>query len=530
MEAANLLLNAASLGASAPGGAGSGKAAESGEGSDFQGLVAKLLGGCSTENNVGEAKAGQQSTEEKSDAETDDGQKLARDIAQAECLLGSIGVILGTPDKASAEVATTSSPAQLDGISVSNAATADQASSSVDNAGNLVQTEQVGPSAIENEVMDVVSEAQSMASTQGTASMTVVQESHEQPESTFPVESEKSNGSGEIAGLTKGSDSSEKAELSVEQVKSDAKTDFSDVKTAPASEKQTAKAASSAAGAVLSNEQETAKAVETASSAQAQSLISDARSEAGSLNSSQGVLGQAAQTSSYGAADQTTGTANNSQQIIIDQSTGVGSKDAIDLPPVEKTKDVQNIKDSKPEPNMGVISSQVTDVHGFNATESVQQSQGNLPPEPVVSAKVINQIVKAAKVNITEGRSDIVLRLDPPHLGTVNMNVSVADGTVTATIQTSTESARQVLQSDLATLKQSLSDAGINVDQINVSVGGNPDQSQQGWNFNSGSHDWTPGGKASSGTFYENVSQDSGTVLDTADAMRTSSRKLDFLA
>lgn len=513
------------LGVSTSSGVSSGKAVESGSGagSEFQELVAKLLGDCGIEANVDEVKAGQQPQEEKSGSENENEQKLSESIAQAECLLGSIGVILGTTDEVSAEVATISSPVQLDGASVPDTQGTVPVVSN-DQAESLVKTEQVGPSVAENEVMDVVSEAQSNASTQGIASMTDVPDSYKQPESNISIESEEPKVLGEAVGLTKETGSSEKAGLSAEQVEPDAKTDFSDVKTAPASEKQTAKAASSAAGAVLSNEQEAAKAVETAAASQDQKLVSDA---ANSFSGSSRLFVQAAQTTSDGSVNQTA----NNQQVIISQSIESGPGDAIDLPPVEETKKVQDISDNNSGQNTGDISSQVTGTPGFRAADAVQNSEGNLPSEQALSTKVIHQIVKAAKVNITEGRSDIVLRLDPPHLGTVNMNVSVTGGTVTATIQTTTEAARQALQSDLATLKQSLSDAGINVDQINVSVGGNHDQSQ-GWNLNSGSHDWTAGGKANGGTFYGDPSQqDSEPVVDASGiTIRTSSGRLDFLA
>lgn len=93
--------------------------------------------------------------------------------------------------------------------------------------------------------------------------------------------------------------------------------------------------------------------------------------------------------------------------------------------------------------------------------------------EQVTGARMINQIVTAAKVHSFDGGAAMTLRLDPPQLGQVNMTVTVSEGAVTASIQTTTESARQMLQADISSLKQSLSDAGIRVDNVNVSVGTN---------------------------------------------------------
>jgi flagellar hook-length control protein FliK len=113
---------------------------------------------------------------------------------------------------------------------------------------------------------------------------------------------------------------------------------------------------------------------------------------------------------------------------------------------------------------------------GIRTTNEVAGNNILTQNNQVTGAKVINQIVKAAKVQLTEGRADMALRLDPPHLGTVNMNVSVVQGAVTATIETSSVTAKHVLEANLSALKQALTDAGVQVEKINVSVGSNLDQ------------------------------------------------------
>ncbi len=104
--------------------------------------------------------------------------------------------------------------------------------------------------------------------------------------------------------------------------------------------------------------------------------------------------------------------------------------------------------------------------------ETVAGPNVSQPVDPTLNAKIINQIVRSAKVQLTEGRSEMALRLDPPHLGNVNMSVTVQEGSVSAIIQTATESARQALVSNLDGLRQSLIEAGVRVDSINVTIGG----------------------------------------------------------
>jgi len=121
----------------------------------------------------------------------------------------------------------------------------------------------------------------------------------------------------------------------------------------------------------------------------------------------------------------------------------------------------------------------------LRSVSNAERSQGYNAPERVVEQKLIHEIVRAAKVQLTEGGASMTMRLDPPHLGLLQMSVSAQQGTVTANLQTSTEAARNALQADLSLLKQALSDAGITVDSINVSLGAGADYEQM---LHSGPH------------------------------------------
>lgn len=95
-----------------------------------------------------------------------------------------------------------------------------------------------------------------------------------------------------------------------------------------------------------------------------------------------------------------------------------------------------------------------------------------------------NQIVRAAKLQVSNGGGDLYLRLDPPQLGMLHMNVSSHEGSLTAHIYASTESAKQMLEADVKSLRDILHNAGITVDAINISM----DDKQSGdWNLQSNS-------------------------------------------
>jgi len=167
------------------------------------------------------------------------------------------------------------------------------------------------------------------------------------------------------------------------------------------------------------------------------------------------------------------------------------------------------------------------DLPGARAAEAVVGSQAHLPPADVLAAKMIHQIVKSARVHMLDGGAEMTLRLDPPHLGMLHMTVSAQEGTVTASLQTSTETARQVLEADLSGLRQALSDAGIQVDNVEVSVGGNLDQ---GWSARDGAQDGSADQQRSTGSATVAHAFQPEIAAAAAYNQRPSTGQLDYLA
>jgi flagellar hook-length control protein FliK len=116
---------------------------------------------------------------------------------------------------------------------------------------------------------------------------------------------------------------------------------------------------------------------------------------------------------------------------------------------------------------------------GFSA---LVHSQGSIhassdKPSEVISsrvvdtAKVINQVVRDVKLHMQNDTSQLTIRLDPPHLGALRVEIVSNAGTITANLQSSNETVRSLLETNLPMLKDSLSQAGIRVDSFNVSSG-----------------------------------------------------------
>jgi hypothetical protein len=105
------------------------------------------------------------------------------------------------------------------------------------------------------------------------------------------------------------------------------------------------------------------------------------------------------------------------------------------------------------------------------------------PVDQVAQTNIIHQIVRTAKIHVFDGGGEMVMRLEPAHLGSIRMSVTADQGVVTAHLRAGTESVRQALEAGIVALRQSLADSGIRVDSISVSVG---DNLGQGWNLHAG--------------------------------------------
>ncbi len=92
----------------------------------------------------------------------------------------------------------------------------------------------------------------------------------------------------------------------------------------------------------------------------------------------------------------------------------------------------------------------------------------------------VEQALKSAAES-RDGKS-ISLRLDPPSLGNVRVDVSIRDGVLHARVSADNPAVNQMLRERAHELQRSLRDLGLEVDQVSVNVQG--DGSNTGENFN----------------------------------------------
>jgi len=99
-------------------------------------------------------------------------------------------------------------------------------------------------------------------------------------------------------------------------------------------------------------------------------------------------------------------------------------------------------------------------------------------PEPTdgVQTRIIDQVVRGISLHRAGERSDIVVKLNPPELGTLRVQVSRiavddAVGPMTAHIRAESSQVRGLLEAHMPLLMDSLARAGLQMDSVSVSVG-----------------------------------------------------------
>ncbi|NLK69120.1 MAG: flagellar hook-length control protein FliK [Clostridiaceae bacterium] len=112
--------------------------------------------------------------------------------------------------------------------------------------------------------------------------------------------------------------------------------------------------------------------------------------------------------------------------------------------------------------------------------QEVESIFTSMPKVPITAkADLLYQIVENAKVFIGQGKSEMVIQLKPESLGKIQLNVIHERGEIVAEFTAENEQVKQILESNMQQLKDSLEESGIDVQSLSVSVGqhGNSDDS-----------------------------------------------------
>ncbi|MCQ2979463.1 MAG: flagellar hook-length control protein FliK, partial [Clostridia bacterium] len=124
--------------------------------------------------------------------------------------------------------------------------------------------------------------------------------------------------------------------------------------------------------------------------------------------------------------------------------------------------DIQNGSENKVE-----VSDDLKDVIEYNsASDSVTDRY-------IETIEVAKQMVKGIEVKLSENVQEMHVKLDPENLGKVNLKIVAENGLVTAKFEAESQKVKEIIESNLSLLKESLEKRGIQISNLEVSVGQN---------------------------------------------------------
>ena len=99
--------------------------------------------------------------------------------------------------------------------------------------------------------------------------------------------------------------------------------------------------------------------------------------------------------------------------------------------------------------------------------QSVQQFSSYLSAD---SVQIMEQIVQQMRVTISSEVTTMEMQMNPENLGKVYVNISSEEGVVNAQFHATNEVVKEALEAQVATLRESLNQAGVKVDAIEVTI------------------------------------------------------------
>ncbi len=88
----------------------------------------------------------------------------------------------------------------------------------------------------------------------------------------------------------------------------------------------------------------------------------------------------------------------------------------------------------------------------------------------VDTTQIMEQIAEQIKVVVTPDTTSMEMQLNPENLGKIYLNISSENGTVNAQFYATSEVVKEALELQIATLRENLTQAGVKVDAIEVTI------------------------------------------------------------
>ncbi|MBQ2136499.1 MAG: flagellar hook-length control protein FliK [Selenomonas sp.] len=214
------------------------------------------------------------------------------------------------------------------------------------------------------------------------------------------------------------------------------------------------------------------------------------------------------------------------QQEVIstdgENVTQLAEEAAGDKAPVRPTQSAPAQQAAGSEPVSMFQQSLNDSIRGIDQSSDVQQTSA-----PQDDFNVPRQIIDQARLLRRGADTQMVIKLNPEHLGELTLKVSVsANGAVNASFHSDNAQVRAIIENTLVQLKQELNNQGLKVDNVDVYAGLGDGQlpqgeGQQAWQQNQGHGSTAAGNAASIGGVEEYGEETAATVAAAAESQET---------
>ena len=173
----------------------------------------------------------------------------------------------------------------------------------------------------------------------------------------------------------------------------------------------------------------------------------------------------------------------NRQDAALDEAMRmIGGEEKEGLREAERGESQPVAQQTQPQTTgAGVLPQGMSFAETMNASAPVEAAPVQQAQDPY---NVMQQIVDQARLIRSDANTEMVIRLNPEHLGELTLRVAVtASGAINATFHTENAQVRGLLESSMIQLKQELQQQGLKVNNVDVQSGLSQDffaQSQAG--------------------------------------------------
>lgn len=91
--------------------------------------------------------------------------------------------------------------------------------------------------------------------------------------------------------------------------------------------------------------------------------------------------------------------------------------------------------------------------------------------QPIKTVDVVNQVIEQAKVILGQDKSEMVIQLKPDHLGKLELKVVTEQRIVAAKFIAESQQVKEIIETNMQLLKDSLQKQGIAIDGVSVQIG-----------------------------------------------------------